>query len=46
MNGKIEKNFPTYGGIQKLEKIKHTFLREIKNIKGCILEANLERQGW
>ena len=46
------KNFPTHGGVYKLEKIQQAFWREIKpygvyrNTKGCILEANLEGQGW
>ena len=43
---KFEKNFLTHGGIYKLEKIQQTFLREIRNTRGCILEANFERQGW
>ena len=42
------KIFPTHGGIYKLEKIQQAFWREItpwgvlKNMKGCILDANLK----
>ena len=43
---------PIHGRIYKSEKIQQAFWREIKaqevsrNIKGCILEASLEGQGW
>ena len=48
MNSITLKIFPTNGGIEKFER---NFWTEIKpwgvyrNIKGCILEANLEGQG-
>ena len=44
--------FHTWWIINVREKIEHVFWREIKtygvyiNMKGCILEANLEQQEW